>query len=77
MAQNPIQFQKVLSLHGFLKEYGTEAQCEQALEGVALAGGLHLPELRLSARTGAFAHAGTLAVPPLPPSSLADGRQHL
>ena len=32
MAQNPIQFQKGLSLPDFLKEYGTEAQCEQALE---------------------------------------------
>ena len=30
MAQNPIQ--KGLSLQDFLKEYWTEAQCEQALE---------------------------------------------
>jgi len=32
MAQNPIQFQKGLSFQDFLKEYGTEEQCEQALE---------------------------------------------
>jgi ribosomal protein L37AE/L43A len=32
MAQNPIQFQKSLSLRDFLKEYGTEEQCEQKLE---------------------------------------------
>jgi ribosomal protein L37AE/L43A len=32
MPQNPIQFQKGLSLEEFLKEYGTEEQCEQALE---------------------------------------------
>ena len=32
MAQNPLQFQKGLSLPDFLKEYGTEEQCAQALE---------------------------------------------
>jgi predicted RNA-binding Zn-ribbon protein involved in translation (DUF1610 family) len=32
MAQNPIQFQKGMSLPDFLKTYGTESQCEQALE---------------------------------------------
>jgi len=32
MAQNRIQFQKGLSLKQFLSDYGTEAQCEQALE---------------------------------------------
>ena len=32
MAQNPIQFQKGLSLQQLLSDYGTEEQCEQALE---------------------------------------------
>ncbi len=32
MAQNPIQFQNGLSLRDFLKDYGTEDPCEQALE---------------------------------------------
>jgi transposase-like protein len=32
MAQNPIQFQKGLSLQQFLSDYGTEEQCKQALE---------------------------------------------
>ena len=32
MTQNTIQFQKGLSLPDFLKEYGTEEQCEPALE---------------------------------------------
>ncbi|NEV60980.1 transposase, partial [Thiorhodococcus minor] len=32
MAQNQIQFQKGLSLQQFLADYGTEEQCEQALE---------------------------------------------
>jgi len=32
MAQNPIQFQKGLSLKRFLSDYGTEEQCEQTLE---------------------------------------------
>lgn len=32
MAQNPIQFQNGLSLPDFLKDYGSEDQCEQALE---------------------------------------------
>jgi len=31
MAKNPIQFQKGLSLADFLKDYGTEAQCHEAL----------------------------------------------
>ena len=31
MAINAIQFQKGLSLAQFMKEYGTEAQCEEAL----------------------------------------------
>ena len=32
MTQNTIQFQKGMSLPDFLKDYGTEEQCEQALE---------------------------------------------
>jgi len=31
MAMNKIQFQAGLSLHEFLRQYGTEAQCEAAL----------------------------------------------
>lgn len=31
MAMNKIQFQAGLSLHEFLRRYGTEAQCESAL----------------------------------------------
>lgn len=31
MAINGIQFQKGMSLAQFVKEYGTEAQCEEAL----------------------------------------------
>jgi transposase-like protein len=32
MPQNPIQFQPGMSLDAFLEQYGTEAQCEAALE---------------------------------------------
>ena len=32
MSINPIQFQRGLSLPDFLSQYGTEAQCESALE---------------------------------------------
>jgi hypothetical protein len=32
MAMNRIQFQAGLSLPSFLEQYGTEAQCEAALE---------------------------------------------
>ncbi len=31
MAMNKIQFQAGMSLHKFLRHYGTEAQCEAAL----------------------------------------------
>ncbi len=31
MARNAIQFQDGLSLSGFLKRYGTEVQCEDAV----------------------------------------------
>ena len=32
MPQNPIQFQHGMSLSELIAQYGTEAQCEQALE---------------------------------------------
>jgi len=32
MPQNQIQFQRAMSLSAFIERYGTEAQCEQALE---------------------------------------------
>jgi len=31
MAKSAVQFQKGLSLQSFLKQYGSEEQCEQAL----------------------------------------------
>ena len=31
MAINPIQFQKGLSLQQFMKDYGTEEQCQAAM----------------------------------------------
>jgi hypothetical protein len=34
MAMNRIQFQHGLSMPEFLRDYGTEAQCERVLEGV-------------------------------------------
>lgn len=34
MSMNRIQFQPGLSMPDFLKDYGTDAQCEQALEAV-------------------------------------------
>ena len=43
MAMNRIQFQSGLSMPGFLKEYGTEAQCEQALEAVRWPEGFRCP----------------------------------
>jgi hypothetical protein len=35
MARNPIQFQPGLSLPAFLKQYGTEAQCQEAFSSTA------------------------------------------
>lgn len=43
MAMNRIQFQPGLSLPGFLKDYGSEAQCEQALEAARWPHGFHCP----------------------------------
>ena len=31
MAKNKVQYQKGLSVNGFLEKYGTEEQCENAL----------------------------------------------
>ena len=43
MAMNRIQFQPGLSMPEFLKDYGTEAQCEQALEAIRWPRGFHCP----------------------------------
>ena len=43
MAMNRIQFQPGLSMPEFLKDYGTEAQCEQALEAVRWPNGFCCP----------------------------------
>ena len=43
MAMNKIQFQPGLSMPEFLKNYGTEAQCEQALEAVRWPAGFQCP----------------------------------
>ena len=43
MAMNRIQFQPGLSMPAFLKDYGTEAQCEQALETVRWPNGFCCP----------------------------------
>ena len=58
MPQNTIQFQKGLSLPDFLKDYGTDDQCKQALEqwrwpqGFICPSGGHTDEpVRLRTRT--------------------------
>jgi hypothetical protein len=43
MAMNRIQFQQGLSMPEFLKDYGTEAQCEQSLEAVRWPNGFGCP----------------------------------
>lgn len=43
MAMNRIQFQQGLSMPEFLNDYGTESQCEQALEAVRWPEGFHCP----------------------------------
>lgn len=43
MAMNRIQFQPGLSLPEFLRDYGTEAQCEAALEAARWPRGFHCP----------------------------------
>ena len=49
MAMNRIQFQPGLSMPDFLKDYGTEAQCEQALEAARWPAGFHCPRCGCSA----------------------------
>jgi len=44
MAQNPIQFQKGMSLSELFTEYGTEAQCEAALEQSRWPHGFECPQ---------------------------------
>ncbi len=44
MSINPIQFQRGLSLPDFLSQYGTEAQCESALEKVRWRDGFRCPQ---------------------------------
>jgi hypothetical protein len=43
MARNGIQFQKGFSLHEVQKLYGTEQQCEAALENARWADGFRCP----------------------------------
>lgn len=43
MAMNRIQFQPGLSMPEFLKDYGTETQCEQALEALRWPEGFRCP----------------------------------
>ena len=43
MAMNRIQFQAGLSMPAFFKDYGTEEQCEQALEAVRWPAGFRCP----------------------------------
>ena len=43
MAMNRIQFQPGLSMPDFLKDYGTEGQCEQALEAIRWPNGFGCP----------------------------------
>jgi hypothetical protein len=43
MARSGIQFQKGLSLPGFLRLYGSEAQCEDALENAPWPNGFRCP----------------------------------
>ena len=43
MAMNRIQFQSGLSMPEFLKDYGAEVQCEQALEVLRWPKGVHCP----------------------------------
>ena len=49
MAMNRIQFQPGLSMPAFLKDYGTETQCEQALEAIRWPQGFICPRCSASA----------------------------
>ena len=60
MPKNKVQFQKGLSLTQFLQDYGSEAQCEQALFAARWPDGLNCPRCggarfcRLSTRRATF-----------------------
>ncbi len=60
MPKNKVQFQKGLSLTQFLQDYGSEAQCEQALFDARWPDGLNCPRCggarfcRLSSRRATF-----------------------
>lgn len=43
MAMNRVQFQQGMSLQEFMRDFGTEAQCAQALEGARWPEGFHCP----------------------------------
>ncbi len=43
MSMNQVQFQKGLSLAEFLTQYGTEAQCEAALQALRWPDGFRCP----------------------------------
>ena len=73
MPKNQVQFHKGQSLRDFLKLYGTELQCAQAVFQGALAAGLPLPRLRLAQGLPA-AHPQGLPGHPLPAAGLADRR---
>lgn len=56
MAMNKVQFQKGLSLDGFLKKYGSEAQCEEALVAARWPQGYQCP--RCTCKRVAMTHNG-------------------
>jgi transposase-like protein len=43
MAMNRIQFQEGLSLPDFVRQFGTEEQCERSLESSRWSSGFHCP----------------------------------
>lgn len=51
MAMNKVQFQSGLSLPTFLKRYGSEAQCEQALQHARWPDGFVCPRCQATAAT--------------------------
>lgn len=51
MAMNKVQFQSGLSLPAFLKRYGSEAQCEQALQQARWPDGFVCPRCQATAAT--------------------------
>ena len=51
MAMNPVQFQQGLSMAEFFQQYGTQAQCEAALEQSRWPNGFRCPACRCSLHT--------------------------